>query len=122
MKLITFAIKLIARMSLEFSNSLPLIANSLRGKLRNELEAQGIENIYSYKIYIYLLRNSPTPAHARVKRACTRAREGETSISSMVPSGAIKQEMSTGTVAVFRTVCFGGGKLETHTKSSFLSQ
>ena len=85
MKLIKFDLKLIARMSLEFSNSLPLIANSLRAILRNELDAQVVGNIYTYNIYIYLLHHSRTPTRARVKHAYTRARVRASAISLRIP-------------------------------------
>ena len=52
MKLIDFYNKLIASMSSEFSNSLSLIANSLRYVLRNRLKIQNLK--------IYILINTTT--------------------------------------------------------------
>ena len=81
MKLIDFYNKLIAPMSSEFSNSLSLIANSLRYGLRNELEIQNLK-IYilintTTTHYTYCIYHPLTHVFYPVLRVCVRVRARE---------------------------------------------
>lgn len=106
MRLITFFVQLIARMSLSLANSLPLIAYSLRSDVRNELKSQVYKKYILIKRIITYYIITPPPTRTRAYEAFARVRACVMVMSSNGSYLPKWQVRSRGTVALLDTVCF----------------